>query len=138
MFCKSSQKPWSQLCIRIVSTLRFALGSMDLEAHQWYNNSFTLSTIFLIHELKLCDGHIYNFVLIGSFSGSNRPPWKRVRYSDFVEKPRLLISVLGEKKRQMDELKENLQSTIQKLVRKVCNGLIFSCIKAVSFIREGS
>jgi len=57
--------------------------------------------------------------LFGSFSGSNRPQWKRVRYSDFVENPRLLISVLGEKKRQIDELKENLQSTIQKLVKKV-------------------
>jgi hypothetical protein len=57
--------------------------------------------------------------LLCSFSGSNRPPWKRVRYSDFVEKSRLLISVLGEKKRQIDALKENLQSTIQKLVKKV-------------------
>jgi len=75
--------------------------------------------------------------LLCSFSDSNRPPWKRVRYSDFVEKPRLLISVLGEKKRQIDELKENLQSTIQKLVKKVCNSLIFSCIKAVRFIRGG-
>jgi hypothetical protein len=53
------------------------------------------------------------FHLVGSFSGSSRPPWKRVRYSDFVEKPRLLISVLGEKKRQIDELKEILQSTIR-------------------------
>jgi hypothetical protein len=41
------------------------------------------------------------------------------RYSDFVEKPRLLISILGEKKRQIDELKEILQSTIQKLVKEV-------------------
>jgi hypothetical protein len=57
--------------------------------------------------------------LLCSFSDSNRPPWKCVRYSDFVEKPRLLISVLGEKKRQIEELKENLQSTIQKLVKKV-------------------
>ena len=57
--------------------------------------------------------------LLCSFSDSNRPPWKRVRYSDFVEKPRLLISVLGEKKRQIEELKENLQSTIQKLVKEV-------------------
>jgi hypothetical protein len=57
--------------------------------------------------------------LLCSFSDFNRPPWKRVRYSDFVEKPRLLISVLGEKKRQIEELKENLQSTIQKLVKKV-------------------
>jgi hypothetical protein len=57
--------------------------------------------------------------LLCSFSDSNRPPWKHVRYSDFVEKPRLLISVLGEKKRQIDELKEILQSTIQKLVKEV-------------------
>jgi hypothetical protein len=35
--------------------------------------------------------------LLCSFSDSNRRPWKRVKYSDFVEKPRLLISVLGEK-----------------------------------------
>jgi hypothetical protein len=59
--------------------------------------------------------------LLCSFSDSSRRPWKRVKYSDFVEKPRLLISVLGEKKRQIDELKENLQSTIQKLVKKYEN-----------------
>ena len=76
--------------------------------------------------------------LFGSFSGSNRPPWKHVRYSDFVEKSRLLISVLGGRKKEIDQFKENLQNKIQKLVRKVCNGVIFSCIKAVSFIRGGN
>jgi prefoldin subunit 5 len=55
-----------------------------------------------------------------------------------VEKSRLLISVLGERKKEIDQFKENLQNKIQKLVRKVCNGVIFSCIKAVSFIRGGN
>ena len=58
MFYKSSSK----LSIKLFSH-KIGLRSMDLEAHQWYSNNFTLSTIFWIHELRFSDGNIYIFCI---------------------------------------------------------------------------